>query len=296
MLQKTMSSIVDSTTRQMLNKYNRKHIENWLESTANAIVESCSTFGAGEDDAADNDDKNGHLPLATVVSNVLSHMNQSETVSYECALLKLHLGEKALKVCLRDIDNWEHERTAIMDARCESWGCDDNTDNINLRQLSDHAFRALLTSEIAFKWIDKEKEILLQDLPFFLAAVHIVGECVMAGAHIFYRTASPHNVEDAKSNSFVRYTIEEKDVVYETLSSIENLCDSVKVECGRRSVISFPHLRRAKEHLTRMSKYIGAIKGKSSRENRQKRRAQGSLDVFLRSSQDQDEFSPSPLG
>jgi hypothetical protein len=284
---------VDSASRQLANKFDQKYVDKWLENSAISIIDACFTFSAGDEESADNDDENGHLALATAISNILSRdMFMIENFSHECALMKLYLTEKALKVCFRDINYWEDEIKEIMNARCESWGVDDGERN-HKSTASDGVLHALFMSEVAFIWIEKEKEYLLQNLPFFLASVHIAGECVLASTRVFCRTASPFNFQNANSGSFERYTIEEKDVVYETLSSIEDLCDSLRAECGRRSVISFPHLRRAKEHLARLSKFLGGVKGKSSKEKRQKRRAQGSLDCFLRSSQ--DEFSHSPF-
>ncbi|KAL7521992.1 hypothetical protein ACHAWX_006688 [Stephanocyclus meneghinianus] len=292
-IQQTLSSLVDSAARQLANKFDRTHVDKWLENSAVSIIDACFTFAAGDDESADNDDEYGHLALATAISNILSRdMFKIENFSYECALMKLHLTEKALKVCLRDINYWDDEIKTMMNERCESWGVGDGESN-RKSSASDSVFHALFMSEVAFIWIEKEKEYLLQNLPFFLASVHIAGECVLASIRIFCRTASPFNFQNANSGSFERYTKHEKDVFFETLSSIEDLCDSLKAECGRRSVISFPHLRRAKEHLARLSKFLGGVKGTSSKEKRQKRRAQGSLDCFLRSSQ--DEFGRSPF-
>ncbi|KAL3777053.1 hypothetical protein HJC23_001371 [Cyclotella cryptica] len=289
-IQQPLSSLVDSAARQIAKKFDQKKVHKWLENSAISIIDSLLTFSAGDGESADSDDEDGHLPLATAISNILSReMFMREDFSYHCALMKLYLTEKGLKVFLRDIDYWDDEINSIMHARCESWGVDDGESNFK-RPVLDGVFRALCVSEVAFIWIEKEKEYLLQKLPFFLASVHIAGECVLASTRIFCRTANPFNFQNANAGSFERYTAEEKELFYETLSSIEDLCDSLRAECGRRSVISFPHLRRAKEHLARLSKFIGGVKGKSSKEKRQKRRAQGSLDCFFRSNQ--DEFNP----
>jgi hypothetical protein len=289
-----VASLVESVARQITDKYDQKQVNDWLENTARSIIESCSTFSAGDDNAADIDDKHGYFPIATVVANMQGrgYLLASQNISFESALMRVYLAEKALKICLKGINDWDTEVASIMNARCGSWG-GDNDANSRLRTFSDRALTAFVKSEVAFHWIDSNKEDLMQDLPLFLAAIHIAGDCALASARIFYRSAGPSSCNDVKTEKFVRYSVEEKDIVYETLSSIQELTDSLRAECGRRSVISFPHLRRAKEHLTRLTKCIEGIKGKSSKDKRQKRRAQGSLDVFFRSSQ--DEFSPSPL-
>ena len=71
---------------------------------------------------------------------------------------------------------------------------------------------------------------------------------------------------------------QEKDIVFEIASNIEDLCDGLKKEC--RAVIAYPHLRRAKEYLTRLTKKLGVTKGKSSKGKR-KKREQGSLDSYF---------------
>lgn len=292
-IQRVISSLVDSAARQITNKFDKKHVDKWLESTSIAIIKSCNTFSAGEEDAADSNDKDGHLPLAAVVSNMQCRDDglTSNIVSYECSLIRVYLAENALKVCLAGIEEWDSEMKAIINSRCEQWG-DGKENGSHLKSFADRALNAVITSEIAFRWIDDNKEDLLMNLPLLLASVYIAGECAMAGGRIFFRSSAPSNIHDLKTDRFVKYSIEEKDVICETLSNIQDFSDSLRAECGRRSVISFPHLRRAKEHLTRLTKCIEGMKGNSSKEKRQKRRAQGSLDVFLKSSQ--DEYSQSP--
>lgn len=294
-IQRMISCLVDSVARQIANKFDKEHVDKWLKSASFAIIESCKTFSAGEEDAADSNDKDGHLPLAAVVSNMQCRDDDctSNLVSYECSLMRVYLAENALKVCLPGIENWDSEINAIITSRCEQWGnSNENGSESNLKSFADRALNAVITSEIAFRWIDDNKEDLLLNLPLLLASVYIAGDCAMAGGRIFFRSSAPSNIHDLKNERFVRYSIVEKDIFYETLSNIQDFSDSLRAECGRRSVISFPHLRRAKEHLTRLTKCIEGIKGKSSKEKRQKRRAQGSLDVFFKSSQ--DEYSQSP--
>ena len=295
-MQCLLSSIVKSTSRQIANKFDQEKVHEWLEHTAISIIESCGAFSAGDEDAADNDDAHGYLPWAAVISNIQCRDDvlRSKEVSYECALLRVHMAEKALAVCLTEIKNLDEQVAALKNSRCDSWGKCNDADESSLRTFSDHAFTGFLTSEVVFRWIDERKDYLLQDLPRLLAIVYIAGECVMASARIFYRLAAPSNQSDIQIERFVRYSVEEKDGIYDTLTRIQDHSDSLRGECGRRSVISFPHLRRTKEYLTRLTKCIDGFKGRSSKEKRQRRRAQGSLDCFFRSSQD-DEFSTSPL-
>lgn len=291
-VQQLLASIVDSVTRQITNTFDQKQVNTWIENTSIAIIESCSTFSAGDAGAADSDDEHGYLPLSAVVSSIQARDDAllSQSISYECSLLRVHLAEKALKVCLTEVNDWDSQVDELKKTRCKSWKDNEDTDNVYLDSLADQALNAFLTSEVAFKFIDDNKEELLMNLPLFLAAVHIAGECATASSRIFFRLAEPSNLHDAKTERFIKYTIEQTDIVYDTLSSIQDSADSLRAECGRRSVISYPHLRRAKEHLTRLVKCIEGTKGRSSKEKKQKRRTQGSLDCFFKSSQ--DEFSP----
>lgn len=295
-LQSLLSSIVISTLRQIEQKSDRERVHEWLEHTAQSVIESVGAFSAGDEDAADNDDMHGYLPLAAIISTMQCRGNviHSKEVSYECALLRVHLAKKALVVCLTEIKNLDEQVETLKKTRCDSWGNCNDVDKSYLREISDHAFTGFVTSEVVFRFMDENKEDLLQDLPRFLAAVYIAGECGIASAHIFYRSVAPSNQSDIQAERFVHYSTEENDAIYSILSRIQDHSDSLRGECGRRSVISFPHLRRAKEYLTRLTKSIDGFKGRSSKEKRQRRRAQGSLDCFFRSSQD-DEFSPSPL-
>lgn len=294
-VQQLIASIVDSTTRQINNKFDQKQSSRWIENTSISIIESCSCFAAGDEGTADSDDKQGHLPLAAVVSNIQAHDDTlvGQSLSYEASLLRCHLAEKALKVCLTEISDWEFQVDSLKKTRCSAWVDSDGTANAYLNTLADHALTGFLTSEVAFRWIDNNKEDLLQNLPLFLAAIYIAGECISASARIYFRSGDPSNLHEVENERFVRYSTQESDIIYETLSAIQDLSDSLRTECGRRSVISYPHLRRAKEHLTRLTKCIDGIKGRSSKDKKQRRRTQGSLDCFFKSSQ--DEFHPGPL-
>ena len=107
----------------------------------------------------------------------------------------------------------------------------------------------------------------------------IAGECAMIGASVYWRFQNDSQSED----ELVQQVTKESDTVYEIVSNIEDLCDELKKEC--RAVIAYPHLRRTKEYLTRLAKEFGALKGKSSKDKRTKRRGQGSLDNYFSSQQ-----------
>jgi len=274
MIQKSTLALVRSATSQMNKQFGGSHVEQWLKQAANRVVDACSDLGAGDEDAADSDDADGHLPLAMTVKRMCS-CELNNGFSLEIALMKLNFATQALQKCLEEISDWEgnvRERTNFL---CKDWD-KDNANGNPAKQALQNAMHALVTAEVGFLWIDEESESFVGNHPHFLAAVSIAGECALVGACIYWCTQSCNETEEPI------YTTEEKDAVHECMSNIEDLCDGIKKEC--RAVIAYPHLRRTKEYLTRLSKSLGGTKGKSSLDKRQKRREQGSLDSYFRPS------------
>mmetsp|Transcript_24013 Transcript_24013/g.43048 ORF Transcript_24013/g.43048 Transcript_24013/m.43048 type:complete len:777 (+) Transcript_24013:174-2504(+) len=272
MIQMLTLSLVRSTTSQINKQFDESHVEKWMKQAAGCIVDACSDLSAGDKNAADSDDVNGHLPLAMAVKGMCS-CELNNDFSMEIALMKLNFAEQALHKCLKEITDWEDKVRERTDFLCKDWG-KDNASGSPVRERLQHGMHALVTAEVGFLWIEEESESFMDNHPHLLAAVLIAGECALVGACIFWCSYG----NDSQSEEPV-YTTEEKDAVYESMSNIEDLCGGLKKEC--RAVIAYPHLRRTKEYLTRFSKKLGGIKGKSSKDKSKKRREQGSLDSYF---------------
>jgi len=297
LIQKLTASLVHSTTRQLSERSNdgastSTHlVERWMTHTANVIVEACSDLSSGDENAADSDDGNGDLALAMAVKR-MSPYCELDTNAHSMdntALMKAKFAQGALCKCLKEIAGWENRVKERMDYLCKDWKNKKDAGNAssvvvaaNNNERLQHAMHALVTAEVGFTWIDEESDSFMNNHSRFLAAVLIAGECALVGAGIYFRALNNDNSpseEDNDTEPVPVYTTEEKDAVYEVISNIEDLTDGLKKEC--RAVIAFPHLRRAKEYLTRLTKELGATKGKSSKDKRKKRREQGSLDSYF---------------
>ncbi len=233
-------------------------MEGWINRTADLMVNACGDISAGDEDAADSDDARGDIALAMVVKRMCSYTLDAG-FSIEIASIKMMFAERALHKCLTEIVDWEDkvkERIPSADKGLQ------------------YAMHALETAEFGFQWIDEQSEFLMYSHPRFLAAVLIAGECAAMGAGVCWRTQNNSRSEDGPVN-----TTEESETVYEIVSNIEDLCDGLKKEC--RAVIAYPHLRRAKEYLTRLIKEFGTLEGESSKDKGRKRREQGSLDTYF---------------
>ena len=259
LIQKLTGSLIATVTHQISKRFDGgEHAGRWMTHTADLMVKACGDLSAGDEDAADSDDTRGDLALAMAVKRMCSYTLDAGFI-LDIALMKMMFAERALHKCLTEIVDWEDkvkERTPPA--------------NKNLQ----HAMHALVTAEVGFQWIEEHSESLMYSHPRFLAAVLIAGECATIGAGVCWRTQNDSQSEDEP----VKIT-EVSDAVHEIVSNIEDLCDGLKKEC--RAVIAYPHLRRTKEYLTRLIKELGALKGKSSKDNGRKRREQGSLDTYF---------------
>ena len=270
LLQNLIISLVRSITSQIRAQCGDSHVEQWVNQATGHIVDACIDLSAGEVDAADSDDVNGDLPLARVVKSICSS-SFSEASYFELTddftLLKLNLVEQALHTCLKNITDWDVKVKKRTDFHWKDVDKDAASGGFST------AMHALVTAEVGFLWIEEELDSIKENQPHFLAAILIAGECVSVGHSLFW---SAQNAIESKEPV---YTTEEKDAVYESVSNIEDMCYGLKKEC--RAVIAHPHLRRAKEYLTRLAKVLAGTKGKSSKDKRQKRREQGSLDSYF---------------
>jgi hypothetical protein len=258
LMQRLTASLIRTATHQISKRFDgRVHLERWMKRTADLMVEACSDLSTGDVDAADRDDARGDLALAMAVKRMCTFALDTG-FSIEIASTKMMFAEKALRECLMeiiDLDDKLKERSPPANEHLQ------------------RAMHALVTAEIGFQWIDEQSESLMRSHPRFLAAVLIAGECAMIGAGVYWRYQNNNQSEDEPVK-----TNKESDAAFEIVSNIEDLCDGLKKEC--RAVIAYPHLRRTKEYLTRLTKEIGALKGKSSNEKGRKRE-QGSLDSFF---------------
>mmetsp|Transcript_17351 Transcript_17351/g.36176 ORF Transcript_17351/g.36176 Transcript_17351/m.36176 type:complete len:782 (-) Transcript_17351:105-2450(-) len=260
------ASIVKSAARQIA----KECVEEWMTNTAESVVESCCNLAAGDPGSTDADDAHGNLPLATVVTKLLTR--EVAEFSSDVALMKMYLAERALRSCLHDITDWDDKVKELMDSRCRELSNDDS-DEIPCTEMFFHATHAVVTAEVGLEWIEKHMELMMQDKSRFLAAVQIAGECALVGVALFRCT----NL-DNETGKF-KYSTEENDAICESLTNLEDLCNGVKMEC--RAVIAYPHLRRVKEYLTRLGKSIGGTRGISSKDQRKRMREQGSLDSWI---------------
>jgi len=275
LIQKLTASLVKTTTSQLSQKFDKARVNQWIEQTAIILVEACSDLESGDEDTADCDDEDGDLALAMAVKR-MGWCDFDNSYSPEIAQVKMLFAEKALHKCLPDVTDWETQVKDRTEYYCKDWN-KDNTDEFtaNRRQLQ-HVIKALVTPEVGLQWIDDEAEnFVMSNQPCFLAAVIIAGECSSVGVSIYWRVQNDFISEEGGDPVF---TVQEKDTVFEIASNIEDLCDGLKKEC--RAVIAYPHLRRAKEYLTRLTKKLSVTKGKSSKGKR-KKREQGSLDSYF---------------
>ena len=269
-IQDFSASIVKSAIRQISQLHGEESVEIWMKKTATCIVDSCSNLSAGGPDTADADDTQGHLPLAIAVTKLITR--EINDFSIDTATMKVMFAERALQTCLSDLADWDDRVKELTDARCRDLTNDSLGGNPSKGFLR-HAIHGIVTAEIGMQWIEQQIETFMQDKPRFLASVQIAGESALVGIAIFRCT----NVADQTGKSL--YTTEENDAICESLSNLEDLCNELKKEC--RAVIAYPHLRRAKEYLTRLGKTIGGTRGRSSKDQRKKMREQGSLDSFI---------------
>jgi len=283
-IQKLTSSLVRSTAIQIHKQSDKSHVEQWMNQAAGRVVDACSDLSEGDENAADSDDVNGHLPLAMAVTK-MGTCELDEDFSVEVALMKLNFAEQALHRCLKQIPDWEVKVKERTDFLCKDWKND--ASEIPARALLKHVIHAMVTAEVGFQWIDEELDSFLNlgNHPHFLAASLIAGECALGGSCIFWCTQTGSQSEEPV------FGTEEKDSVHECMSNLEDLCDGLKKKC--RAVMAFPHLRRTKEYLTRLSKMLGGTKGKSSKDKRQRRREQGSLDSYFSRPSMSDPFQDS---
>ena len=277
LIQKMTASVVKSTAYQLSDKLcgDQARVDQWMDHTADVMVKACSDLLAGEEGASDSDDMNGHLVLAMAVKR-MSCCELDDKFSIEMALMKLRFAVKALYKCLKEMSDWEEKVKERSDYLCKNWNKDVASADPANRYLQ-YAMNALVTSEVGLQWIDEESDSFMasKNHPHFLAAAIITGECASVGTAIYWRAQNDQSLEEEEPV----FTTEEKDAVYEVVSNIEHLCNGLKKEC--RSVIAFPHLRRAKEYLTRFSKSLAQTKGKTSKDKRQRKREQGSLDSYF---------------
>ena len=279
LIQKMTASVVKSTAYQLSDKLcgDQARVDQWMDHTADVMVKACSDLLAGEEGASDSDDMNGHLVLAMAVKR-MSCCELDDKFSIEMALMKLRFAVKALYKCLKEMSDWEEKvkERERSDYLCKNWNKDVASADPANRYLQ-YAMNALVTSEVGLQWIDEESDSFMasKNHPHFLAATIITKKCASVGTAIYWRAQNDQSLEEEEPV----FTTEEKDAVYEVVSNIEHLCNGLKKEC--RSVIAFPHLRRAKEYLTRFSKSLAQTKGKTSKDKRQRKREQGSLDSYF---------------
>ncbi|KAL9190127.1 hypothetical protein ACHAXT_007338 [Thalassiosira profunda] len=277
LLESLTTSLVRSATQQIREQSGDVHVHQWTKRSARLMAEACIDLGAGADEAADADDRDGILPLATAVKQMTCELvaKEDDDFSTEVALLKLAFAGRALRECLDEVSDWEGQMKERKDPLTENWKKEEGSESSSLaKERLQYALQAMVTAEVGFGHIDKEKQAFLSDHAHLLAAVNITGECALIGLSIFHRTQNDDTSEESV------YATEEKDAVYEVASNVEDLCDGIRKEC--RAVIAHPHLRRTKEYLTRLGKWLGGTKGKSS-QGRKKKRQQGSLDCYFMS-------------
>lgn len=261
-----------SVARQISDRHDEKQVEEWMKETAEQMVDACSNLSSGEEGTTDSDDIGGHLPLATAVLNMVS----CDPLSIDVSVMKMHFAVRALQSSLSEIIDWDERVKAKIHVYCqESNNNNKNEEVISLsKELLQCAIHALVSAEVAMQWMNDEgEEFIMQEKSHFLAAVQICGECTAIGSVLFH-----HCYNDETRDSPV-YTTEEKDAIFETMANLEDLCHGLKKEC--RGVIAYPHLRRAKEYLTRWGKTLGGTRGHSSKDKRKKMREQGSLDSWI---------------
>ena len=276
LMQSLTATLVKSATCQVSEKFDddKARVDQWLEYTAAAIVKACTNLFAGDKDAADSDDVNGDLVLAMAVKRMV-WCEFDNDYSIDLARLNLWFSEKALRACLKDdITDWEGKIKERTEYLCKNLNKDDTSKDAASSGQLHYSIHALVTAEVGLQWIDEETETFMSSHPRFLAAAIIAGECASIGISIYWRAWNDHTSEEECGPVF---TATERDTVYEIVSNIEDLCDGLKKEC--RAVIAYPHLRRAKEYLTRLTKKLQMTKGKPSKIR--KKREQGSLDSYF---------------
>jgi hypothetical protein len=279
LIQQITASLIKTATHQIISKRTdgEDHAWQWIEYTAGVLVDACSDLLAGEDNAADSDDVSGDLALAMAVKRMCSY-DIATGFTIEIAQMKMMVAQQALHKCLTEITDWDDQVKERTEHLCNDW----TTDNASVgstKKCFDLAIHGLITAEIGFQWIEEESESFMLNRPRVLAAVLIAGECALVGASIFWRSRNNDEHQSESEDEPPLHHIEKQDAVHETVSNIEVLCDSLRKEC--RAVIAYPHLRRTKEYLLRLSKQLGATKGRSSKDKRKKAREQGSLDSYF---------------
>ncbi len=277
LIQQVTASVIKTTTRQIISECTDgdSRVEQWREYTSGVMVDACSDLLAGEDSAADSDDIRGDLALAMAVKRMCPYDIETG-FTIEIAQMKMMFAVLALRKCLMEITVWEDRVKERTDHLCKDW----ITDGVGpAKNIFLQAMHGLVTAEMGFEWMDEESESFMLNRPRVLAAVLIAGECALVGAGMFWRSRNDNEKKSESEEEPPPNVVEEQDAVHEVVSNIEDLCDGLKKEC--RAVIAYPHLRRTKEFLTRLSKQLGATKGKSSKEKRMKVRGQGSLDTYF---------------
>ncbi|KAL3756769.1 hypothetical protein ACHAWU_003519 [Discostella pseudostelligera] len=276
LIQHITASLIKTATHQItISKRTdgEDHVWQWIEYTAGVLVDACSDLLAGEDNAADSDDASGDLALAMAVKRMCSY-DITAGFTIEIAQMKMMFAQQALHKCLTEINDWEDQVKERTEDLCKDW----TIDNASVGS-SKKAIHGLITAEIGFQWMDEESESVMSNRPRVLAAVLIAGECALVGAGLFLRSRNNNEHQSESEEEPPLHHVEEQDAVHEIVSNIEALCDSLRKEC--RAVIAYPHLRRTKEYLLRLSKQLGATKGRSSKDKRKKAREQGSLDSYF---------------